>query len=72
MSVDESPVRGVLRVSCPDRMGIVAAVAAFLLARACNIEESAHFRDPDSNRFFMRVAVQSGRGDIAAIREAFS
>ncbi len=65
-------MRAVLRLSCPDRMGIVAAVSSFLLDNDCNIVESAQFRDPDSNRFFMRVSVESARGDVAALRAAFA
>jgi len=48
--------RFVLTLSCDDRMGIVAAVAGSIADQACNIVESAQYRDPDSNRFFMRVA----------------
>ncbi len=47
--------RFVLTLSCPDRMGIVAAVANFLLERRCNIADSAQFGDVDNDRFFMRV-----------------
>jgi formyltetrahydrofolate deformylase len=47
--------RFVLTLSCPDRMGIVAAVAGFLLEHRCNIVDSAQFGDADNQRFFMRV-----------------
>jgi formyltetrahydrofolate deformylase len=65
-------VRGILRLSCPDRMGIVASVGAFLLDHSCNIVESAQFGDPESRRFFMRVSFQSDRCDIETIRVAFA
>jgi formyltetrahydrofolate deformylase len=71
MKGDADAMRGVLRLSCPDRMGIVAAVSACLLENACNIVESAQFRDPDSNRFFMRVSFESGREKVSALRERF-
>ncbi len=48
--------RFILTLSGPDRMGIVAAVASFLLDRECNILESAQFGDADSLQFFMRVS----------------
>lgn len=48
----------VLTLSCPDRRGIVAAVASFLTAHGCNILDSAQFRDPDTNTFFMRVCFE--------------
>jgi formyltetrahydrofolate deformylase len=65
-------LRGILRLSCPDRMGIVAAVGAFLVDHSCNIVESAQFGDPESRRFFMRVSFQSNRGEIEEIRAAFA
>ncbi|NQZ13445.1 MAG: formyltetrahydrofolate deformylase [Alphaproteobacteria bacterium] len=45
----------VLRLSCDDKPGIVAAVATTLSNNQCNIEESAQFHDDFSNQFFMRV-----------------
>src|SRR5712671_2850952 len=50
--------RFVLTLSCPDRMGIVAAVANFLLERRCNISDSAQFGDAANRRFFMRVCFE--------------
>jgi formyltetrahydrofolate deformylase len=47
----------ILTLSCPDRIGIVAAVATFLAERQGNIRASAQFDDTDSGRFFMRVHV---------------
>ena len=51
--------RFILTLSGPDRMGIVAAVANFLLDRECNIVESAQFGDPATLQFFMRVSFDS-------------
>lgn len=45
----------ILRLSCDDKPGIVAAVATSLSNNQCNIEESSQFHDPLSNRFYMRV-----------------
>ncbi len=50
--------RYILRLSCPDRRGIVAAVGSFLLEHRCNIVESAQFGD-QAQRFFMRVCFDS-------------
>jgi len=52
----------VLTLSCDDRPGIVAAVTAELAALGGNIVESAQFRDPASNRFFMRIAFTAPSG----------
>ena len=47
--------RFVLTLSCPDRIGIVAAVSTFLLRQRGNIVDSAQFGDAVNRRFFMRV-----------------
>lgn len=48
--------RGRLLISCPDRPGIVAAVAQFLFERNANIVHSdQHSTDPEGGRFFMRI-----------------
>ena len=47
----------VLTLSCPDRPGIVAAVAGLLAEHGGNITESQQFGDPQTGRFFMRVQV---------------
>jgi formyltetrahydrofolate deformylase len=49
----------VLTLSCPDRPGIVAAVAGLLAEHGGNITESQQFGDPLSGLFFMRVQVES-------------
>ena len=48
--------RFVLKLSCTDRMGIVAAVAEYLLEHRCNIVDSAQFGDEKKKGFFMRVS----------------
>ena len=47
----------VLSLSCPDRPGIVHAVAGLLAEHGGNITESQQFGDPLSGLFFMRVQV---------------
>ena len=49
----------VLALSCPDRPGIVHAVAGVVAENGGNITESQQFGDPDSGLFFMRVQVQT-------------
>ena len=51
-----------LAISCPDTVGIVAAVSGFLSKHRCFITESSHFGDLDSGRFFMRTVFKSGDG----------
>ena len=45
----------ILKISCPDRPGIVHAVSQFLFGKTANILDSAQFSDTFTNRFFMRV-----------------
>ncbi len=53
-----------LVLSCPNRAGIVAAVANFLFERDCNIFEAEQFDDEQSNRFFMRVLFNAVGGSL--------
>ncbi len=65
--------RFVLTLSCPDRHGIVAAVANFLLARNCNIVDSAQSSDEQNGLFFMRVSFATGQLGVASdLRGGFS
>jgi formyltetrahydrofolate deformylase len=52
----------VLRISCEDRKGIVAAVANSIASQDCNIMESSQFNDCYSGRFFMRIAISAPDG----------
>lgn len=67
----------VLTLSCPDRPGIVAAVAGLLAEHGGNITESQQFGDPLSGLFFMRVQVTTDadasglRARLAALAERF-
>jgi formyltetrahydrofolate deformylase len=58
-SPNPAPTHWVLTLSCPDRPGIVHAVAGLLATHGGNITESQQFGDPLSGLFFMRVQVQS-------------
>jgi formyltetrahydrofolate deformylase len=46
-----------LVVSCPDQVGIVAAVSAFIAARGGSLLESNHHTDSVQNWFFMRNVI---------------
>ncbi|MEK9669721.1 MAG: formyltetrahydrofolate deformylase [Gammaproteobacteria bacterium] len=47
--------RYVLRVSCPERMGLIAAITGFLADQKCFITELLQFDDFRAERFFCRV-----------------
>ncbi|SED66961.1 formyltetrahydrofolate deformylase [Ruania alba] len=53
------PTQWVLTLSCPDRPGIVHAVAGAIATRGGNITESQQFGDPETGLFFMRVQVEA-------------
>jgi formyltetrahydrofolate deformylase len=69
----------ILTLSCPDRMGIVAAVSGFLAQQGCDILDSAQFGDRENGTFFLRMVFLSTyrRGlteleqEFAAIARAF-
>ncbi|OAN54093.1 formyltetrahydrofolate deformylase [Paramagnetospirillum marisnigri] len=50
----------ILTITCPDTVGIVAAVSGFLSQHDCFITEAAQFGDPLSSRFFMRIVFGPG------------
>jgi len=59
-----------LKLSCPDRPGIVHAVSGFLFNLGANILDSAQFGDSRTGEFFMRGHFQQAGGDpgIDALR----
>lgn len=48
----------VLSLSCHDRRGLVAAVAAQLAKEGANILESQQYNDQETERFFMRIGFE--------------
>ena len=66
--------RYTLTLSCPDRVGIVAAVSSFLARHGGWIVEASQHADQDSMRFFMRVEIlaESLPFDLAELRRLFA
>lgn len=66
--------RYTLSLSCPDRVGIVAAVSNFLAAHSGWITEASHHADTESQRFFMRqeLLADSLTLDIDTLRSEFA
>ncbi|OPC82488.1 formyltetrahydrofolate deformylase [Embleya scabrispora] len=63
----------VLTLSCPDKRGIVHAVASFLMMTGCNIVDSQQFGDRDTGLFFMRVHFTAEPGvELDALRAGFT
>lgn len=63
----------VLKLSCPNRPGIVAAVSAFLFERGYNILDAHQFDDVSSGVFFMRMLFDEAGGSdsLSDLRERF-
>ncbi|WP_231729138.1 MULTISPECIES: formyltetrahydrofolate deformylase [unclassified Sphingopyxis] len=56
--------RYILTLDCKDQPGIVSCVSGFFFKRGYNIEESAQFRDPFSDRFFLRTVFAGGEAQV--------
>ncbi|MEJ2452065.1 MAG: formyltransferase family protein [Gammaproteobacteria bacterium] len=63
-----------LVVSCPDRIGIVAAVSGFLAEHGAWILEASQHSDAAKGWFFMRYEIRADSlpFDIEALRQAFT
>lgn len=71
----------VLTLSCPDGVGIVAAVTSDLARHGALVTEAQHFREPVSNSSILRIVFESGSAveidierwasDFAAVAERF-
>ncbi|MEQ9042516.1 MAG: formyltetrahydrofolate deformylase [Alphaproteobacteria bacterium] len=74
MAIEPEKEHYILTISCPDRTGIVAAVAGFLASHDCFISESSHFGDMETGRFFMRtVYLPGGKSPLqASLAERFA
>ena len=72
MSPTELSSHYILTLKCPDKRGIVTAVAGTLADLDCNIEESSQFGDASTGHFFMRLLFSAPSGmDIEQLRAPF-
>lgn len=71
---DDHVRRYVLTVTCPDRVGIVAAVSGFIAEHGGWVLEAAQHGDLSTGRFFLRIEViaDSLPFDPAGFRERFA
>jgi formyltetrahydrofolate deformylase len=63
----------ILRLSCPDRVGLLARITSFVAEHGGNLLEVHQFTDAFSNWFFARLAIETGtlRCSLAELRAAF-
>ncbi|MDH4233686.1 MAG: formyltetrahydrofolate deformylase [Gallionella sp.] len=66
--------RYTLNLSCPDRVGIVAAVSGFIAQHGGQIVEASYHTDQETQRFFMRqeIRADSLQFDATELRTRFS
>jgi formyltetrahydrofolate deformylase len=57
MSASSPAVRATILVSCPDRRGLVAALAQLLYGHGINILDADQHNDASANQFFQRIHV---------------
>ena len=59
----------VLTLTCPDTVGVVAAVSGFLASQRCTITEAQHHEDPHSVRSFMRSVFHGADAETVSIAD---
>jgi formyltetrahydrofolate deformylase len=62
----------VLRIDCPDRKGLVAAVSSLLYRHGANITHADQHQDHEAGLFFMRVEWSLEGFDLDAFQKAFA
>ena len=69
-----NPEKLIFTISCPDQPGIVYAVTGLLVNVGANILQSQQYRDPESDRFFIRIEadVHGGQETISAAFHALA
>ena len=71
----DTPASTILTLSCPDTVGIVAAVTGELARHGALIIEAQHYREPVSNSSVLRIVFQPGGTrplDMAALQFEFA
>jgi formyltetrahydrofolate deformylase len=63
----------ILKLSCPDRVGLLARITGFVAQNGGNLEEVHQFTDPSSGWFFARLSIDTHtlRSDLLDFRESF-
>jgi len=63
-----------LKVSCPDRVGLLSRITAFIADHGGNLDEVHQFTDAAAGWFFARMAIETPtlRVSVEELREAFA
>jgi len=64
----------VLRLSCPDRVGLLSHISGFVARHGGNLVEVHQFTDPTAGWFFTRMAIETRtlKVELPVFREAFA
>jgi len=64
----------ILKLSCPDRVGLLAQITRFIASHGGNLTEVHQFTDGDPGWFFTRMAIETATLDVTTARlsEEFS
>jgi formyltetrahydrofolate deformylase len=62
----------VLTLSCINRPGIVAAVTTYLFQHGADIREAQQFDDPETGKFFARIAFDLAGSTLETLRAEFA
>ena len=62
-----------LKLSCPDQVGLLARISAWVAEQGGNLVEVHQFTDPQAKWFFTRMEIDTHtlRADLPTLREAF-
>jgi formyltetrahydrofolate deformylase len=62
-----------LKLSCPDRVGLLARISTWVAAHGGNLVEVHQFTDPDAGWFFTRMEIDTHtlHGELATLRAQF-
>ena len=60
----------ILRLSCPDQMGVVASISQGLVDLDANILQNAEFSDPATVTFCMRTRFEADVFEASVLEEA--
>ena len=62
-----------LKLSCPDRVGLLARITTWVAAHGGNLVEVHQFTDPDAGWFFTRMEIDTHtlHGELATLRAQF-
>ncbi len=63
-----------LKLSCPDRVGLLSRITAFIAEHGGNLDEVHQFTDPHAGWFFTRMAIetQTLRQPLSQLRASFA